>query len=150
MKAEQLIKELKAQGIEIKLVGRDKIWLGPKEILTPELINAVRKLKDKLIALLKKTEKQRMYKGYSYDQLCQMFIDLLKTRGGYILVKCSYLDNEVVAWALPGYVNKLSRKGHVVYLPSELAVLLIKQPCPESLKKAHEIKKTLAGKIVLQ
>ncbi|MDL1969735.1 MAG: hypothetical protein LWW94_01945 [Candidatus Desulfofervidaceae bacterium] len=150
MKAEQLIKELKAQGIKIKLVGRDKIWLGPEEKLTPELINVVRKLKDELIALLKKTEKQRIYKGYTYDQLCQMFIDLLKAHGGYILVKCSYLDNEVVAWALPGYVNKLSRKSHVVYLPSELATLLIKQPSPESLKKAHEIKKTFAGKIVLQ
>ena len=66
MKAEQLIKELKAQGIEIKLVGRDKIWLGPKEILTPELINAVRKLKDKLIALLKKTEKQRITTEISF------------------------------------------------------------------------------------
>jgi len=150
MNAEQLIKELKAQGIEIKLVDKDKIWLGPEEKLTPELIDAVRKLKDKLIALLKKTEKQRMYKGYTYDQLCQMFIDLLKTHDGYILVKCSYLDNEVVAWALPYYVNKLSQKGYVVYLPSELAALFIKQPCPEVLKKAHEIKKILAGKIVLQ
>jgi len=147
----QALEYLKQKGITIKLKP-EGISLGPKEKTTPEIVNFVKQHKAELIHSLQKanTKEAYTYQGYNYDQLSQIFTTLLKQHNGYILVKSSVLDNEVVAFCLPQHLKALTKEGYTCYLPSELATLLIKQPQPEGFRKAHETKKIFNGKLALQ
>ncbi|HEC92535.1 MAG TPA: hypothetical protein ENI51_06060 [Candidatus Atribacteria bacterium] len=147
-----LLKELEKKGIKVKLFGDDRLWIGPKDKITDEVREKVKQHKAELIYSLQKvnTKETTTYQGHTYDQLCQIFTILLKQYGGYILVKSAQLDDEVIAFSLPQYLKKLSEQGYVCYLPFELATLLIKQPTPDALKRAHRVKKFFEGRIVLQ
>ena len=147
----QALEYLKQKGITIKLKP-EGISLGPKEKTTPEIVNFVKQHKAELIHSLQKanTEEANTYQGQTYDQLCQIFTTLLKQHGGYILVKSSILDDEVIAFCLPQHLKALTKEGYTCYLPSELATLLIKQPQPDGFRKAHETKKIFEGRLVLQ
>jgi len=149
---QSLLEELKNKGIKVKLLGKDKLWIGPKNKITNEIRQKVKQHKAELIHSLQKanTEEANTYQGQTYDQLCQIFTTLLKQHGGYILVKSSILDDEVIAFCLPQHLKALTEQGYTCYSPSELATLLIKQPQPEGFRKAHETKKIFNGKLVLQ
>ena len=49
---EVLLKELKNKGITVKVISNDKLWLGPKSKLTPELIARVKRHKAEIIKAL--------------------------------------------------------------------------------------------------
>ena len=146
----QVLEYLRKKGITIKLKP-EGISLGPKEKVTPEIINLVKQHKTEIIHSLQKanTKEAYTYQGYNYDQLCQIFTALLRQAGGYILVKSAILE-EVIAFCLPQHLKALTKQGYTCYLPSELATLLIKEPEPNGLKRIHETKKIFEGKIILQ
>jgi len=48
----EILKELRNKGITIKVISNDKLWLGPKSKLTPELIARVRRHKAEIIKAL--------------------------------------------------------------------------------------------------
>lgn len=48
----KILKELREKGIKIKVVGNDKLWLGPKEKVNSELIAKIRQHKKELIKAL--------------------------------------------------------------------------------------------------
>ena len=122
-----LLEELKKRGIKVKLLGEDKLWIGPKDKITNEVREKVKQHKAEIIHSLQKanTEEAYTYQGYNYDQLSQIFTVLLKQHGGYILVKSAILE-EVIAFCLPQHLKALTKQGYTCYLPSELATLLIK------------------------
>jgi len=149
-----LLEELKKRGIKVKLLGEDKLWIGPKDKITNEVREKVKQHKAEIIHSLQKanTEEAYTYQGYdySYDEICKILTTLLKQHGGYILVKSSILDDEVIAFCLPQHLKALTEQGYTCYLPSELATLLIKQPQPDGLRSAHETKKIFEGRLILQ
>ena len=146
----QVLEYLRKKGITIKLKP-EGISLGPKEKVTPEIVNLVKQHKAELIHSLQKanTKEAYTYQGYDYDKVCKIFTTLLKQHGGYILVKSSVLE-EVIAFCLPQHLKALTKQGYVCYLPSELATLLIKEPQPDGLRSAHETKKIFEGRLILQ
>ena len=139
---------LKQRGVTIELKPQG-ISLRPREKITPEIINFVKQHKTEIIYSLQKANTKEAY-TYDYDKVCKILTALLKQYGGFILVKSSILDNEVIAFSLPQHLKALTEQGYTCYLPSELATLLIKQPQPEGLRSAHETKKIFCGKLVLQ
>ena len=48
----EILRELRNKGITIKVISNDKLWLGPKSKLTPELIARVRRHKAEIIKAL--------------------------------------------------------------------------------------------------
>ena len=139
LKQKNITIELKPQGISLR----------PREKITPEIINFVKQHKTEIIYSLQKANTKEAY-TYDYDKVCKIFTVLLKQHGGYILVKSSILDNEVIAFCLPQHLKALTEQGYTCYLPSELATLLIKEPQPNGLKRIHENKKIFEGRLVLQ
>jgi len=99
----QVLEYLRKKGITIKLKP-EGISLGPKEKITPEIINLVKQHKAEIIYSLQKanTEEAYTYQGhdYDYDRVCKILTALLKQYGGYVLVKSSILE-EVIAFCLP-------------------------------------------------
>jgi len=65
--------------------------------------------------------------------------------GGVIFVKSAVLQ-ENIAFCLKESENK--PHGIITYTEKEIAVLILKNPTPESLKIIHEVKKTLGGQII--
>jgi len=141
------LEKLQKSGLRVKLLSDNKIGVEPANKITPELRQLIKTNKEAIVKELKETN---TYQGYTYDQLSQIFTTLLKQHGGYILVKSSVFDNEVIAFCLPQHLKALTKQGYTCYLPSELATLLIKEPEPNGLKRIHETKKIFEGKIILQ
>jgi hypothetical protein len=137
-----LLSSLHEKGIRAILLPGGRIKLSPKEKITSDIREQIKRHREEL--------QEELIKNMDYEELCQAFTEELKedirqdnSKG--ILVKLNFLDEDA-ALTTPEHFEELKKEGIVAYLPEEIINLLVVKS-PQALKTIHEIKQVFDGKI---
>ncbi|MEA1994915.1 MAG: hypothetical protein U9N18_01995 [Campylobacterota bacterium] len=134
-----LLSNLHKKGITAVLLPDGRIKLSPKDKITDDLREQIKRHREEI--------KKELIKNMSHEELCQTITEELRNYGGRgMLVKLNVVDDEV-ALTTPKHFEELKKEGYIVYLPEEIISLLIATPNTQTLKTIHEIKAVFDGKV---
>ncbi len=138
----QILKELKEKGINLKVIDKNKLWVGPKSKITNEIREKVRQHKAELIEAIQSKSQP--------TSIEHMTLDEFEKANKALKIQSSVL-NEIIYFASNDEIAKRLRKeGFVIYTADELKVLAKRKPQPEELKLLHEIKNVFPSSKVIQ
>ena len=71
MSAGAIVEELERLGVELRVAGGDLEYEGPEEVITPELLNRLRRHKTELVRLLTRDNASRIALGLA-PAMCEL------------------------------------------------------------------------------
>lgn len=135
---ENILTKLQQTGVTISIVNNN-LRFAPKDKITPELVEEIKKNKAEIVDYLKDVELVQ-----------NMPLDTFAGANLVLKVASKVLGEDILFVSSDETAKKLKDEGFIVYTAQELKTIVRLNPSPETLKAIHEVKNVFPESKVVQ